>query len=411
VSNQTEWWAPVKSDESVTDLFGGDRVAATPEAPEPRRRSRASGRKREERLRKQRRRRSIAVLIVALVLVAGAGYVVFSVMGVSLFGGGASQTKAITDYPGPGRPGADPITINSGDSGAAMATTLYEAGIVASEGAFRTAFAANEDAPLIQPGTYQLLLEMKAEDAVRALLDPKSRVSMKVTIPESWNAEQIFNKINEVTLVSMDDIRAAAADTAGIGLPAEANGNVEGWLFPTTYQFEPGTTATQMLGQMVAKTVELLTAKGVPQDQWTTVLIKASLVEREAKHDEDRPKMARAIQNRIDKGMRLQIDASLAYGLGIPGTQLTRDMLLTSDNPYNLERVVGLPPTPIASPGEKSIDAILNPADGTWLFWMTVNLDTGETRFATTNDEHEENRALYRQWQAERQQEEQEEEG
>ena len=404
MSNQTEWWAPVTSDEHAGELFGGERPAHGAHEPEPpRRRSRASGRKREERLRKQRRRRSIAVIMVALVLVGGAGYVVYSLMGWSLFGG-TTQAAAVTDYPGQGRPGAPTIVINPGDTGTAIAKTLHDAGIVASEKAFRDAFEAHPDAGRIQPGTYQLLLEMKAEYAVRQLLDPKSKVSMKLTIPEGFTAQQIFDKVNEVTLLPVEEIEAAAADPAAIGLPAEANGNVEGWLYPTTYQFEPGTTATQVLSQMVAKTVEVLTAKGVAQDQWAQVLIKASLVEREGKHDEDRPKMARAIENRLDKGMRLQIDASLAYGLGIPGTQLTRDMLQTSDSPYNLERVVGLPPTPIASPGEKSIDAVLNPADGPWLFWMTINLDTGETRFATTNDEHEENRALYREWQASKEQ-------
>ena len=400
MSNQTEWWAPVRSDESVTELFGGERAASGTGAPEPRRRSRASGRKREERMRKQRRRRSISVLVVALVLVGGAAYVVFSLMGGSLFGG-TSDAQEVTDYPGPGRPGAPPVVISAGDSGAAMATTLQEAGIVASRDAFRTAFDANPDAALIQPGTYQLLLEMKAEDAVRALLDPKSRVSMKVTIPEGFTAEQIFTRVNEVTLISIDELRAAAADPAAIGLPAEAAGQVEGWLFPMTYQIEPNTSAAAVLGQMVTKTVETLTAKGVPQDQWEVVLNKASLVEREAKADGDRPMMARAIQNRLDRGMTLDIDAAVAYGLKIPGTQLTREHTQDPSNPFNTYKHVGLPPTPIASPGVTSIDAVLNPAQGDWVFWVAINLDTGETRFAETYDEHQENVALLRQWQAE----------
>jgi len=400
VSNQTEWWAPVRSDESVTELFGGERAATTPGAPEPRRRSRASGRKREERMRKQRRRRSVAVLIVALVLVAGAAYVVVSLMGGSLFAG-SDRADEVSDFPGPGRPGAPTVVINAGDSGTAMGATLRQAGIVATEGAFRAAFDANPDAARIQPGTYQLLLEMKAEDAVRALLDPKSRVSMKVTIPEGFSAEQIFTRINEVTLISVDEIRAAAADPAAIGLPAEAGGSVEGWLFPTTYQVEPSTAPAAILGQMVAKTVETLTAKGVPQDQWHDVLTKASLVEREAKMDADRPVMARAIQNRLDRDMALEIDAAVAYGLKIPGTQLTREHTQDPSNPYNTYEHLGLPPTPIASPGVTSIDAVLNPAPGNWIFWVAINLETGETRFAETFDEHQDNVALLRQWQAE----------
>lgn len=401
MSNQTEWWAPVKSDESVTDLFSGDRVAPAPGAPEPRRRSRASGRKREERLRKQRRRRSVAVLAVALILVAGAAYVVLSLMGGSVFGGGSGRAQEVTDFPGPGRPGAPTVVINAGDSGAAMGATLQAAGIVASEGAFRTAFDANPDAALIQPGTYQLLLEMKAEDAVRALLDPKSRVSMKVTIPEGFTAEEIFTRTNKVTLISVDELRAAAADPAGIGLPAEANGNVEGWLFPTTYQIEPDTTAQGVLAQMVAKTVETLTSAGVPQDQWATVLTKASLIEKEAVLDTDRAMMARVIENRLAQGWPLQIDATLVYSLGKPGNELTQADLDDASNPYNSRKLTGLPPTPIASPGLPSIEAVLAPATGDWMFWVTVNLDSGETKFASTHDEFLEYKAEYQAWVAE----------
>lgn len=352
-------------------------------------------------MRKQRRRRSIAVLVVAIVLVAGAGYVVMSLMGGSILAGVRGGPAAVTDYQGPGRPGAPTVTINSGDSGAAMARTLHEAGIVASESAFRSAFDANPDASLIQPGTYQLLLEMKAEDAVRALLDPKSRVSMKVTIPPGFNKDQVFTRITEVALIPAADLEAAAADPASIGLPAEANGNLEGWLAPATYQVEPAATAQQILSQMVAKTVETLTSRGVPQDQWATVLSKASLVEREAKLDSDRPVMARAIQNRLDRGMTLDIDAAVAYGLGISGTQLTRDHTKDPANPYNTYVHLGLPPSPIASPGTTSIDAVLNPADGNWVFWVAVDLETGETKFADTYDQHQENVAELRRWQAE----------
>lgn len=405
MSNQTEWWAPVKSDESAADLFGGERVgrAGAPAPTEPRRRSRSSGRKREERLRKQRRRRSVAVLIVALVMVVGAGYVVFSLLGGSnLFGGGgAAQEQQVEDFPGPGRPGAPPVVVNAGDTGAVMAATLADAGVVATSDAFLDAYAANPDAASIQPGTYQLLLEMKASDAVLALLDSKNRVSMKVTIPEGYSVAQTFSRIEEVALIPADQLQAAAADPAAIGLPAEAGGNLEGWLFPSTYQIEPGTDAAGVLRPMVARTVEVLTAKGVAQDQWETVLNKASLVEREARADADRPKMARAIQNRLDRGMILQIDAAVAYGAGVPGTQLTREMLDDPSNPYNTYENVGLPPTPIASPGEKSIDAVLNPEPGDWIFWVAINLDTGETRFAETLEEHNANQALLRQWQAE----------
>jgi UPF0755 protein len=140
---------------------------------------------------------------------------------------------------------------------------------------------------------------------------------------------------------------------------------------------------------MVARTTALLTSKGVAQDQWETVLNKASIVEREGKLDEDRPKIARALQNRLDRGMLLQIDATVAYGAGVTGRSPNRAELDDASNLYNSYKHQGLPPTPIANPGEASIDAVITPADGPWLFWVTVNPDTGETKFAETYDEHQ----------------------
>jgi UPF0755 protein len=279
-----------------------------------------------------------------------------------------------------------------------MAKTLHDADVVASVKAFTDAFAANPDASKIQPGTYSLLKKEKAADAVTALLSPANRVSLKVTIPEGYSVKQIVQRINEVTLIPVDDLNAALKDPAAIDLPAQAGGNPEGWLFPSTYNIEPGATATSVLKQMADQMVKVLTDKGVPQDQWKTVLTKASLVEREAKRDEDRPPMAQAIDNRLAKDMFLQIDATVAYGAGKPGTALTTADLQDASNPYNSYVHTGLPPTPIASPGQASIDAVLNPADGTWIFWQLVDPSTGETKFENTNEEHNRDVALLNQW-------------
>jgi len=396
VSNsQTDWWAPVERSDQVTELFGESPDKSSAES----RRSRSRGRARAQRERQKRRRRSIWVLVVALVLVVGAGYVVSELVG-GFFGGGSGNEAGVEDYPGPGHPAAR-VVVAQGDTGAAMAHTLQVAGVVATEKAFNRAYAANPDALSIQPGTYNLLLEMKASDAVAALLNPASRATMGVTIPEGLTTKQILAKINDVALIPLDELNAAVADPASIGLPAEAGGNVEGWLFPATYPVEPGATAASVLQQMTAKTVEVLTAKGVPNDQWETVLNKASIVEREGKLPEDRPKIARAIENRLDKQMALQIDATVAYGLGISGTELTTEMTKDPSNPYNTYKHTGLPPTPISSPGEASIDAVLNPEPGDWLFWVTVNLDTGETLFANNYDDQKLNEAKLREWQEE----------
>jgi UPF0755 protein len=351
-------------------------------------------------MRSQSRRTRVVAIVVCLLLIAGATYVGWSLLGHHGSGGG---TASVEDYPGPGGYPPATVQINPGDTGAAMAATLQKAGVVATTKAFTDAFAANPDAPKIQPGTYSLLKEMKASDAVTALLSPANRVSMKVTIPEGYTVDQILARINEVTLIPVDDLKAALKDPNAIGLPAEAGGNPEGWLFPSTYQVEPKATAASVFKQMTAQTVAVLTSKGVPQDQWKTVLTKASLVEREAARDEDRAPMARAIENRLARDMPLQIDATTSYGAGHPTTPPSSAENQDANNPYNTYKHLGLPPTPIASPGGNSIDAVLNPADGTWIFWQLVNGDTKETKFEDTLDQHNQDIAAYQAWLAQHQ--------
>lgn len=370
--SQTQWWAPTGAGEP------------SPQPAPPPRRSRNRGR--EARQRQAQRRRTTWVVVIVLALLVGTGYVVWSSIG-DLFGGSAAPSPSASDYPGPGH-GSAQVVVNPGDSGNAIGQTLADAGVVASSSAFVSAYAANPAATGIQPGTYQLLLEMPAADAVDALLNPASKLQTKVTIPEGLTVEQIVTRISEKTTIPLEDLEAALEDPDSFGLPKQAGGEVEGWLFPATYEVQPDEGAKDLLKQMTAATVTTLEDAGVPADEWEDTLIKASLVEREAKFDDDRPKMARAIENRLDIGERLRIDASVAYGAGVSGTELTQAMLDDASNPYNLYQHDGLPPTPIAAPGKTSIEAVRNPADGDWIFWCTVNLETGETEFGVTIDDH-----------------------
>lgn len=384
----------------MSDLFL-DEVIRPEAEPVSRRAARRLEREQRERRRGKRRRRTVLALVLSVGLVGGAGYAVWTLAGPLFdFSGSGTQTA---DYPGPGV-GSVQVEIPAGATGTEMARILHEADVVASERAFTRAFAANSAAAGIQPGTYELAMQMSAADAVTALLDPDRRVQMRVTIPEGRQLSQILETLSSKTAIPVEDFEAALADSEALGLPAEAEGSYEGWLFPATYTFEPGTTPAEMLSTMIAQMVAVLDERGVAPEDRKTVLTKASLVEREAPdNDEARTKMARAIENRLARDMRLQIDAAVAYGLGKSGTELTREDISSeaTENPYNTYAHTGLPPTPIASPGVTAIDAVLNPADGPWVFWVTVNLDTGETRFAETYDEHLENEALLRQWQAE----------
>ncbi|WP_298457790.1 endolytic transglycosylase MltG [uncultured Cellulomonas sp.] len=375
---------------AVGEMFGSE--ATQPVAPAQRARRRDGDR---ERLRRKRRRRGAIAIVVAALLLVGGGFAVVAVLG-PLFDRGTQEAPSVADHPGPGH-GAAQVVVNPGDSGAVIGQTLEAAGVVASVGAFTTAYTANPDASTIAPGTYELALEMKASDAVSALLDPARRVSYRVTVPEGLTAAQTYERISAVTAIPVADLQAAAADPAAIGLPPQAGGNVEGWLFPATYAFEPASTATTILAEMVAKTVSVLDGLAVPAEERQRVLTIASVAEKEVAFAEEYPKVARVIENRLEREIPLGMDTINAYGLGKPAIELVGSDF-DIDNPYNSRMHLGLPPTPISNPGEASIAGAMNPADGDWVYFITVDLDTGETIFTDSYDEFLAGKARYQEW-------------
>ncbi len=128
------------------------------------------------------------------------------------------------------------------------------------------------------------------------------------------------------------------------------------------------------------------------------VVIVASLIQAETNRKQDYAKVARVIYNRLNHGMRLQFDSTLKYALARNGSVFTSDSVRKTPGPYNTYLNKGLPPTPINSPTEDQLRAALNPAQGSWLYFVTINLDTGETAFASTLAEHNANRAKLTAW-------------
>lgn len=312
----------------------------------------------------------------------------------------ATDESVVADYEGVGT-GTVTVIVEAGQSGADIAKTLYEAGVVASEQAFiNVASAQGSGANQIKPGHYFMARQMKAEYALLYLLDDDRRDVRKITIPEGNRVEYYFQKIADLTGYTLEDVEKAAADHDAIGLPSEAQGSIEGWLFPATYQFNPGVNPTDVLSAMVTKTQQTLQAQGVPRDQWLRVLTIASLIEREAKLDVDRPLISGVIHNRLDTGMKLELDATVKYFAPSAGAFVTADDKKI-DNPYNTYMYAGLPPGPIAGPGAKSIEAAWLPAEHNYVFYVTVDLWTGETRYAETYPEHLKNVEILRAWYAE----------
>lgn len=302
------------------------------------------------------------------------------------------------DYEGTGNGVEVVVVIQSGDFGDDVARTLHDEGVTMSFDAVWDYLLENPTVTFT-PGSYRLEQEMSAEAAVEALRDPANRIVNQVTIPEGSSYPQALELIAAGSEIPLAELEAAAADYTQFGVPAEAP-SIEGFLFPATYQFDPDVTAVEALQQLVDEMFSRLDEQGVAPEDRLTILTKAALVQRESGPNvEDMYKIARVFQNRLDQGMLLQSDASVHYGIGDTSTVWTTDAeRADASNPYNTYANEGLPIGPIGLPGEDAIAAVLDPTDGPWLYFVTVNLATGETVFSTTIAEHEAAVAQLRAW-------------
>jgi UPF0755 protein len=316
---------------------------------------------------------AVLIILVAIVIIAGRA------IG-GIFGAGG-------DYSGQGS-GTVLVVVHPGDSASAIASTLVHDGVVKSTSAFTSAAEANPKSRQIQPGTYRLREHMKASYALDLMLRPGSLVSYSVPIPEGFTAADIVARIAADTPISTSALNAALRNPAALGLPAWANGHVEGFLFPATYDVMPGETATQVLAAMISRfkqaAVQVKLATAAPRVGLSEydVITLASIVQREGRLVSDYPKIAEVFFNRLHQKMRLDSDATLYYVLGPNHGPLTSaDLQLSS--PYNTRKYAGLPPTPINSPGQAAIEAVLHHANGPYLYFVTID-QAGHTAFATT---------------------------
>ncbi|MCV2491453.1 endolytic transglycosylase MltG [Geodermatophilus sp. YIM 151500] len=324
--------------------------------------------------RRRRRGRPLGVLVSLLVL-AGA------VAGIVL--GGRALLEVVNptaeDYTGSGS-GSVEVRVGSGDTLSDIAGTLVDTGVIASAEPFVDAAEADPAALGIQPGTYTLRSRMSGQAALDLLLDPASRMLSRVTLPEGLTVGQTLQRLADATGRPLEEFTAAAADPSALGVPAYAGGQLEGYLFPATYDFEPDDAPVDMLRAMVAKFTEVAgqlqleqraAALGRTPGEIVTV---ASMIQSETRLDAERPAVAQVVYNRLARGMPLGIDATLAYGLQKNGNELTRADLQT-DSPYNTRTRTGLPPTPISAPGEASLEAALAPSTGDLLYYVLQSAD------------------------------------
>jgi len=341
--------------------------------------------------RARRRRSPIAVVLSLLVLAA-------LVVGIVI--GGQKLIELINpasqDYTGQGT-GEIQIRVQDGDTLSDIARTLVDADVIASIGPFVDAAEANAASVGIQPGVYGMRLQMSGQAALDQLLDPVSRLMTRVTLPEGLTVERTLARIAEETGRPVEEYQAAAADTVALGLPAYANGQLEGFLFPATYDVEPDDAPVDLLREMVTRGTQVFSELGIAEADRLAAVTKASLVQAEAGSVEDMGKVARVLENRLSDGMALQLDTTVNYANGKGGLTTTSDDR-ANPSPYNTYVHPGLPPGAINNPGEDALRAVLNPTPGDWRFFVVVDPDTGDTRFAVTKAEHDQNVELFRQW-------------
>jgi UPF0755 protein len=228
-------------------------------------------------------------------------------------------------------------------------------------------------------------------------------VTLRIVFPEGFSVRQMVDRVAEVRQIAIRRRHVtprltgasygAAAARARPSPPFRRSlerQSIEGFLFPSLYEFAPHTPASDLIANQLAaferawRTVDLRAARGRQRTAYD-VLIIASMIERETVAPEERRLVSAVIYNRLRRGMPLAIDATLRYGLGIPGTRPLRKSQLESDSPYNTRRFKGLPPTPIGNPGLASMRAAALPAAVDYLYY--VRKPDGVHHFFTADEE------------------------
>ena len=388
------------ADEHSSDGYnaGDDREAGDRDDSGAGRRGRGRGDSRrppgpggDGRPRKRRRFRWMAPLVALLVIVVPLA--VGGFYGYSFYMGKYHPA----DYAGAGT-GSVVVQVQQGDDATSLGPKLQRLGVVASARAFVLAAEHSANTAGLLPGFYSMHKHMQATLAYARLLNPADLVEVTITIPEGWRLSQLVNYLGSKSGIPLSAYQKILADPASLHLPSYANGKVEGYLFPATYNVQPHATALGVLDQMTqrfnveASSINLTQAAKQVHLTPSQVMVMASLVQAEGGRLSDYSKIARVIYNRLAQNIPLQLDSTVMYGLNTFGI-IASDKQLTSTSPYNTYKYKGLPPGPIDSPGDAAIQAVLHPAPGNWLYFVTVNPKTGETLFTASQATFEQYRA------------------
>lgn len=289
------------------------------------------------------------------------------------------------------REGGYVLDVPAGSSAGTIASKLAAEGVLRYPTLLSGYARLSGDAQKIKAGEYELATETTPLGLLRQLVEGRVKLH-SLTIVEGWTLSDILraikkNRAIKRTLKGMD----APALAKAIGLPTE---HPEGWFFPDTYRFPRNTTDRELLSMAHARMKVVLDRawagrrKDLPLRTPYEALILASLVEKETALDIERARVAGVFSRRLKAGMKLQTDPTVIYGLGddFDGNLTRRD--LARDTPYNTYTRIGLPPTPIAVPGESSLLAAAYPDDSASLYFVATGDADGSHTFSATLREH-----------------------
>jgi UPF0755 protein len=285
------------------------------------------------------------------------------------------------------------ISIAQGASTSSIGAQLHRNGVIGNTLVWRLYTLVKRPGPL-QSGDFRFRHDENMGHVLSVLNGASQPAVRRLTIPEGSNLRQIAAKVGAIPGLSADRFMAVAqSGTIHSQFQPPGSTSLEGLVYADTYFVEKGDDETKLLAKMVDNFDRQASAVGMQDAQAKAgvstydAITVASLVEEEAKVDADRGMIARTIYNRLQKNMKLGVDATVEYAIGMHKPRLTNTDL-DVDSPYNTRKFAGLPPTPIAAVGQKSLAAALSPTPGPWLYYVLID-PSGKHAFATTDAEFE----------------------
>jgi len=340
----------------------------------------------------------LAVALAFAVLLGGGGFL--AVKGYQWY----ADYKTASDFPGPGQ--ADvAVVIPKNSTSLQIGKLLVEAGVIKDAKKFQETASTRPDLwQKVQAGKYNLQSQVPALTALQQLTDSSRAIRVWLLLREGQRLDPTqIDEIAKMTKLEPAAIRSYLGTTTPgtMGIPdwgpkLVGPTSAEGFLFPDTYEVPDGVKAETMVKKAVAQFNAITTKLDFVTEAETLdfgtsrpelskpykALIVASIIDREVFLPEDRGKVARVIYNRLAQGMKLDMDSTVAYAVGKTDGVFTTAEQRKTPSPYNTYANAGLPPGPISAPGEAALAAAIDPDPGNWLYFVSVNLDTGETVFS-----------------------------